>query len=141
MTRIVFLSIFILFEFSRQNQRSSQCCKMRLFAIFSNTVIFFKKKKKCNKRNGQNWEKKEDLLTCSRGMYHLSWKVNFSWFRPTATPPGWCPPEALYLAQTKTSLKRNKCLNLRWPSANSTMNVFFTRCLCNIASILVSILT
>lgn len=35
----------------------------------------------------------------------------------------------LYLAQAITSLKRNRCLNFRWPSANSTMKEFFTNLL------------
>ena len=56
-------------------------------------------------------------LTSLRGMYHLSWNVNFS---PL--------PEALYLAHTRTSLKRKRWRSLRQPSASSTVKEFFTRC-------------
>ena len=37
------------------------------------------------------------IFTSDRGMYHFSWNVNFS---PL--------PEALYLAQTRTSLNRKR---------------------------------
>ena len=44
-------------------------------------------------------------FTSESGMYHLSWKVNLS---PLFV--------ALYLAQTSTSLNKNRCRNFRTPS-------------------------